>query len=144
MTLILKPLSTDSSLTYFCKRCLHKIESSCGSYVCEKCSSNFCKLCFNGVSAHCLLCKSVFQECYESIASVKYKKFFCSLCFKEKYIINGLYKCLKCSLYNLCLNCRSNLTTEKKLNVLLKSIIIYEYQKYINDKEDWEEFKEGI
>lgn len=132
----------DSSMTYFCKRCTHKIEKSCGAYVCPQCSVSFCKLCYLGVSPHCLFCKSLFEGCIESLEGVRYKKFFCSFCFKEKYIINGLYQCKKCNLYSICLNCRSNLTIERKLSILTKNIIIFEYQRR-NAKEEWEEFKEG-
>jgi len=133
----------EGSITYFCKRCKHKLESSSGAYVCEKCSNLICKLCFYGLSAHCIFCKTQIEKCLESLENVKYKQFFCSICFKEKYIKNGLFKCASCSFYALCLNCRSNLNNEKKVTNLVRNISIYEYQK-MNDNNEWEEFKNGM
>ena len=130
-------------MTYSCKRCKHKIESSSGAYMCEKCSNIICKMCFNGFSICCLFCKSQLDRCFESLENVKYKKFFCSLCFKEKYIKNGLYRCTSCLSYIICLNCRSNLNVDKKVNLLSRNITIYELEK-MNESNEWQYFKEGL
>lgn len=131
-------------MTFTCNQCLHRIENSSGAYGCETCPMGICRLCFLGLSAHCFACGKNFGECEEKIEEVKYRKFFCTLCFKEKYIKNGVYQCPDCWFSKICLNCRSILTNEKKVTSLPKNISVFEYQRFKEETGVWEEFKEGF
>lgn len=141
---IFKSNGLNTNNFYECFQCHHRIENSSGAYVCEKCSSGICKLCYFGLSAHCSFCKKTFENCNEKIENVKYKKFFCSICFKERFLKNGFYQCSNCDFFKICLNCRSIMTYEKKTCTLPKSIMLYEYQKINENTNEWEEFKEGF
>lgn len=91
---------------FCCDKCAANNLISGGVFHCESCQFDLCEECNNEQIIKCSLCKNALKFMTDIPQTEYQEKYWCDVCTKENNIMNGVYHCIGCGKYDMCITCK--------------------------------------